>query len=178
MDEIRSTGGLVGSATDDMLCLQQLLKCFLSKGMLILIRVQLFSQSPKVLCSLVPHHLLHSRNNQLYRCTYKLVYQKHLLLIIIIPSIIISIISVSSILTTISISSINVLYCLFFSLNIDRFFHLLVIIDTTTTTRALWRTTRGLGTIRCLVLPITCLLHLNSSFLKELFLFLLIILVS
>ena len=142
-------------AADDMLCLQQLLESLLSQGVLILVRVQLFGQPPKVLSSLVTHHLFHSCDNQIYRGMYKLVHQEHLLLVtantreggggpsIIITSIIVSIISV--VLAKITGSSSgggggggglsHVVACLFLSLIVNSFFHIVIIALTTTTCR-------------------------------------------
>ncbi len=140
-------------AADDMLCLQQLLESLLSQGVLILVRVQLFGQPPKVLSSLVSHHLLHSCDNQIYRGMYKLVHQEHLLLVaansrgrgggpsIIITIIIASIISV--VLATITGSSrggggsglSHVVASLFLSFIVDGLFHVVIITLTTTTCR-------------------------------------------
>jgi hypothetical protein len=105
---------------------------------LILVWVQLFGQPPKVLSSLVAHHLFHSCDYQIYRGVYKLVYQKHLLLVstnTTIITIITIIISIASVVSTICGSSgiSQVGASLLLSFIVDCLFHVVIVTLTTTT---------------------------------------------
>ena len=152
--------------------------------MLILVWVQLFGQPPKVLSSLIAHHLFHSCDNQIYRGMYKLVYQKHLLLIstntTIITIIIIIIFVVSAAITGSSgVSKVGA--SLFLSFIVDGFLHVVIITLTTTTCCCCLRGCRLVMWSLWWLLPITGslrLLHLYSRLLKELLLLLLVFDVS